>query len=509
MNWLLNWVRARWIWVLIGFIILVGGLGLIIALEGDSAPQYKTAKLEKGTIVASVAASGTLNPVVAVQVGSQVSGQIKELYADFNTEVKLGQLIARIDPETFEYKVRQSQADLDSARAQVMMQRAETSRYQVNADNAKRDYERNMQLIAKGFLSPAVRDTSLATYNALTEQVKSAQAQVAVAEAGIKQKQAVLSQAKIDLERTAIRAPVNGVVIKRSIEKGQTVAASLQAPELFVIAENLTDMQVDTSIDEAEIGRIRDGQKVTFTVDAFPGRTFEGTVKQIRKSAQIASNVVTYMVEVSTANPNKELLPGMTANVRIVTETRNNVLRVPNAALRFKPAGATSQTEPADSTKGSGSANQVKALRERLEKELQLNDEQKSKLDAIFNSMRDKLSGVRQAAEADRKKLIERARSEMQMQVADILTPEQKKKFDEINAESSTHRTSGTTAGRIYVMDANRRPKEVGVRVGLTDGTMTEVISADLNEGMEVIVGTVQTQSGAKPATPPAGPRMF
>jgi len=508
MNRLLNFLRTWRVWLLIGLVVLLCLIGLFFGLQGNAGQEYKTAKIEKGTIVASVAASGTLNPVVSVQVGSQVSGQIKELFADFNTEVKLGQLIARIDPETFEYKVRQAQADLDAARAQVLMQRAEVARLQVNTDNAKRDYERNLQLIAKGFLSPSARDTSQATYNALAEQVKSAKAQVAVAEAGIKQKEAILSQAKIDLERTAIRAPVNGVVIKRSIEKGQTVAASLQAPELFVIAENLEDMQIDTSIDEAEIGRIRDGQKATFTVDAYPGRTFEGAVKQIRKSAQIASNVVTYVVEVATANPNKELLPGMTANVRLVTETRDEVLRVPNAALRFKPAGASSQSA-ASNTAQAGSANQIKAQRERLEKDLELSDEQKTKLDAIFNALREKMSSLRQTTEADRKKLVERARSEMRIQVAEILTPEQKKKFEEINAESSSRRTSGTTAGRIFVMGENSKPKEMSVRVGLTDGTMTEVISPDLKEGMEVLVGIAQTQSGAKPATPPAGPRMF
>jgi len=508
MEWLLNWLRARWVWVLVGFVIVIGAIGLIVGLNGDSAPQYKTAKIEKGTIVASVAASGTLSPVVSVQVGSQVSGQIKELFADFNTEVKQGQLIARIDPETFKYKVRQAQADLDAARAQVMLQQAEAMRYEVNATNAKREYDRNLQLIAKGFLSPAVRDTSQATYSALAEQVKSAKAQVAVAAAGIKQKDAVLAQARVDLERTAIKAPVNGIVIKRSIEKGQTVAASLQSPELFIIAENLADMQVDTSIDEAEIGRIRDDQKVTFTVDAFPGRTFEGTVKRIRKSAQTVSNVVTYMVEVSTANPEKELLPGMTANVRLVTDTREDVLRVPNAALRFKPVGASGQSAAVDSNKAGGGANQIKALRERLEKDLELNEEQKAKMETIFNAMREKMSSMRQATEADRKKLSDRARAEMREQVAAILTPEQKKKFDEINAESSTRRTSGTTAGRIFVMDANRKPKEISVRVGLTDGTMTEVISPDLKEGMEVIVGTVQA-GATKVATPPAGPRMF
>ena len=512
MNWLMNWLRVRWLWVLVGGVILFGGIGLIIGMSGNSGPQYKIAKIEKGTVVATVAAAGNLSAVVSVQVGSQVSGLIKEIYVDFNSEVKQGQLIARIDPETFEYKVRQAQADLDAARAQVMLQQAEASRQEVNLANAKRDYERNQQLFAKNFISAATRDTSQATYNAQVEQVKSARAQVAVSAAGIKQKDAVLAQAKVDLARTQIRAPVNGIVIKRSVEKGQTVAASLQAPELFIIAENLADMQVDTAIDESEIGRIRDGQKASFTVDAFPGRTFEGVVKQIRKAAQSASNVVTYTVEVTAPNPNKELLPGMTANVRIIAASREDVLRVPNAALRFKPAGTASQTAASSGAQAAGGANQIKAQRERLEKELALNDEQKTKVETIFNAMRDKLSGVRNAQEADRKKLLERARGEMREQVAAILTPEQKQKFDEINAESSNRRATGsTTAGRIYVMDENRRPKELNVRVGLTDGTMTEVISPDLKEGVEVIVGLIQSQSGgAKPATPPvAGPRMF
>ncbi|MBS1186881.1 MAG: HlyD family efflux transporter periplasmic adaptor subunit [Burkholderiaceae bacterium] len=500
-----SWLRKWQFWLATGAITLVVIVGLTFALSGSSGPEYKIAKVEKGAVTATVSASGTLNAVVSVQVGSQISGQIKELFADFNSEVKEGQLIARIDPETFEYKVRQAQADLDAARAQIMMQRAEATRYQVNAANAKRDYERNQQLYEKGFISIGARDTSHTNYSAMAEQAKSAKAQVAVTEAGLKQKEAVLAQAKVDLGRTAIRAPVNGVVIKRSVDRGQTVAASLQSPELFVIAENLADMQVDTSIDEAEIGRVREGQKATFTVDAFPGRTFEGTVKRIRKSAQIASNVVTYLVEIATANPDKELLPGMTANVRIVADTREDVLRVPNAALRFRPAGTSAKT----AASGNAGAAQMKAQRERLEKELQLSDEQKTKLDGMFNTMRQKMGAARQAQEAERKKLIERARTEMNAQIAEMLTPEQKAKFDEINAEASSRRQGGgTTAGRIYVME-NGRPKELAVRVGLTDGTMTEVNAPELKEGIEVIVGTVQKQSSSTTATPPAGPRMF
>ena len=506
MNQFFQKLRARWIWIGAAALLCLLLIGLYFLLRGTPTPDYKTAKVEKGAIVATVAAAGNLSAVVSVQVGSQVSGLIKDIYVDYNSEVKKGQLIARIDPESFEYKVRQAQADLDAARSQVLLQQAEVARQEVNLANAKRDYDRNLQLFAKNFISAAARDTAQATYQALVQQVKSARAQAAVSAAGIKQKEAALSQTKVDLAHTEIRAPVNGIVIKRSVEKGQTVAASLQAPELFIIAENLEDMQVDTAVDEAEIGRIRDQQKATFTVDAFPGRTFEGMVKQIRKAAQTTSNVVTYTVEVTAPNPNKELFPGMTANVRIITETREDVLRVPNAALRFKPVGASAPAVADASAKGG--ANQFKAQRERLEKELALNDEQKAKLDTIFTALREKMAGARNAQEADRKKLIERVRNEMRDQVAAILTPEQKQKYEEINAESASRRAGSTTNGRLYVLD-NGKPREMAVRVGTTDGTMSEVMAADLKEGMEIIVGTVQPHAGSSKPAAPTGPRMF
>lgn len=442
----MKWFRTWWVWLLLACVIAAGGGGLVAWSQKNGAPQYKTAKIERGAITASVAASGTLSPVVSVQVGSQVSGQLKEVLVDFNSEVRQGQLIARIDPETFEYKVRQAQADLDAARAQVMTQqaninaqRAEVARVAVNALDAQHDWERKQQLVDKGFIAAAERDKAQATHNALLEQQKTAGAQVAVAQANarnaaaaVKQREAVLAQAHIELERTAIKAPVSGVIIKRSVDKGQTVAASLQAPELFVIAGDLTDMQVDTAIDESEIGRIRLGQKATFTVDAFPSRSFEGTVRQIRKSALTVSNVVTYTVEVSAANPQRELLPGMTANVRIVTHSRNDVLKVANAALRFKPATADRQ-QPAD-------------------------------------------AAVPARTEA---------------------------------GDARSTRGGGGGRGRLYLPDQKRQPQALNVRLGLSDGAMTEVSAPELKEGMDIIVGTSQSQNGTARPAPPAGPRMF
>ena len=289
----------------------------------------------------------------SVLVGSQVSGQIKELFVDFNSVVKKDQVIARIDPESFELRVRQAMADLEATRATVMTQmaavgaqRAEVSRSEVNLADVKRDYERKQMLVEKGFVSAADRDKSLAVYNGAQEQLKTARAQLAVAEAQaknaaavVKQRESQLAQTKVELDRTIIRAPVDGVVIKRSVDAGQTVAASLQAPELFQIAQNLREMQVDASIDEADVGRVKVDQSATFTVDSFPGRTFSGKVTQVRKAALVVQNVVTYIVVISAANPDLQLLPGMTANVRITTDQRDKVLKLPNAALRFRPAG--------------------------------------------------------------------------------------------------------------------------------------------------------------------------
>ena len=453
---------------------------------------------------------------------------LKEIFADFNSEVKQGQIIARIDPETFEYRVRQAQADLDAARAQVLTQEAQVAAQQaqaaqaeVNLAETRRDLDQKQQLMDKGFISAAERDKARALYHAQAEQANAARAQVRVAQAGkgnaqaaVKQREAALAQARIELERTAIKAPVNGVVIKRSVERGQTVAASLQAPELFIIAENLSDMRVDTAIDESEIGRIRNGQKASFTVDAFPGRTFEGRVKQIRKSAQNVSNVVTYMVEVDAPNPRKELLPGMTANVRIVTDTRNDVLKVPNAALRFRPPGAsrgTADNSAATSQADGHAANQGRgqngALREKLEKELQLTDDQKGKLDTIFAGMREKMTAAREAPQEERHKLFERNRSDMRAKIVEILTPDQRNKYEEISAEQAGRRGTNTP-GRVYILDDGQQPKEAPLRAGLTDGTMTEVIAPDLKEGMVVVTGLAPVPSASKPAAAP-GPRMF
>jgi HlyD family secretion protein len=349
---------------LIVFILLVAILGGGFAtyryfFANGAAPTYKFAAIESGPITASVAATGTLNPVVTVQVSSQISGQIREILVDFNSTVKAGQLIAQLAPETYEHRVRQAEADLEAARATVAVQQAEIYRAKVNLADAERDYQRKQSLVAKNYISSAELDKAQTTLEAARAQMRVVEAQASNSAALVRQREAQLGQARVDLGRTEIRAPVDGIVIKKSVEPGQTVAVSLQAPEMFVIARNLSDMQVETAIDEADVGRLLVGQEANFTVDAFPGKRFKGQVMQVRKAAQVVSNVVSYTVVVSAANPELILLPGMTANVRIVTARKDQVLKVANAALRFRPPSndeksALAGRQPGQTGGGSG-----------------------------------------------------------------------------------------------------------------------------------------------------------
>lgn len=317
-------------------------------------PQYRLGALERGPLSAAVSASGTLNALVTVQVGSQVSGQVRELLVDFNSEVRRGQIIARLDPETFETRVDQAEADLAAARGAVEVTRgtlttreAELAKAELALADAQRNLARKQRLVEQGFLSVAELDGARFASDSAAEQarlartgVTVAQAQIAAAQAQVAQRQAALRQARAELGHTVIRSPVDGVVISRNVDVGQTVAASLQAPVLFSIAQDLRRMEINVAVDEADVGRVRTGQKMRFTVDAFPGQRFTGQVTQIRKAAQVNNNVVTYSVMAIVDNPELKLLPGMTANARILTEERDSVLKLPNEALRFRPVQA-------------------------------------------------------------------------------------------------------------------------------------------------------------------------
>jgi HlyD family secretion protein len=524
-------MKSRSIGVIATLAVLAAGAGGYVWWKDPftSAPSYRLSKTERGTITAIVSATGTVNPVVSVQVGSQVSGQIKELYVDYNSPVKKGQLIARIDPQSFTLRVNQAMADVEAARATILTQQAnvaalqaELARSRVLLADAEREHNRNTMLYERNFISGAVRDKALAALDGARESLKAAQAQLAVgqaqvrnAEALVKQRESQLSQARVDLDRTEIRAPVDGTVVKKSVEPGQTVAASLQAPELFVIAQDLRQMQVDTSIDESEVGRVRVGQAATFTVDSFPGRTFRGTVKQMRKAAQVVQNVVTYIAVIDAANSDLGLFPGMTANVRLIIDTRENVLKVPNAALRFRPTGMSDlpvggagggDGPPAVAGEEKGKAREP-AFVERLAKELQLTPEQRVKVEAILADTRGRMGEVTAEDQAERRKLADRLRAESRGRIVEVLNPLQRARYEAIGGGG--RRTGGVSTGRVWVVSADgEKPKLVVLRMGLTDGSYTEVVSGDVQEGTEVIVGVAADAGKSRPQQPTKGPRF-
>ena len=426
------------------------------------APAYRTAAVERGDIVATVQAAGTLNALVTVDVGSQISGQVKELYADFNSSVSQGQVIARVEPEIYEAKLAQSQAELEMAETMVSVQRAQIERDRAGAENAKaaeesakaqttraglalddatQDRERKRPLAQQNIVtaadweriqnahrsaqaqvtaSRALELSQAAAIGAAEAALKMAEAQLTNTLAQVKQKQAVLRQAQIDVDRTYIRAPVTGTVVNRAVSSGQTVAASLQTPTLFTIAQDLTQMQVEASVVEADVSRFEIGQPVTFTVDAQPGRLFTGNVKQIRKAPQIVQNIVTYVVVITTKNPDEVLLPGMTANLQVVVAKREGVLKVPNTALRFHPIGQVAKNE---------------------------------------------------------QKLATRADT----------------------AETSAGEPG--VSGRVFVLNPKGQPTLVQLQLGITDGRVTEVLSGDLKEGQPVIIGFAAPEGSAPDAT--------
>jgi HlyD family secretion protein len=478
--------------------------------------RYRVAKVERGPMAAVVVASGTLNAVTTVQVGSQISGQVKDIYADFNTAVKKGQVIARIDPATYELRVNQTRADVDAAQSAVavarsglLAQQAELGRVKITLLDAERDLERKKMLVDKKFISPAELDKARVVLDTTREQLKAMQAQTQVNEAqvqsalaAVKQRESLLKQAQVDLERTIIRAPVDGTVILRNVDAGQTVAASLQAPVLFTIAQDLRDMQVEAAIDEADVGRLRVGLPATFAVDAFPRRSFNGEIKQIRKSPQNVQNVVSYTVVISALNPDLALLPGMTANVRIIIENRASALKLPNAALRWRPPGAADIKAPADAPQQAG-GQAMQQFRARIVEDLKPSDAQKARLEEIFTESRQKFGGVRDVPnEGERRRQVERIRAETNARIAELLTPEQRPAWDRLLAESGAR--GQASAGRVYVLEAGQ-PKAVEVRLGLTDGSATELVAGGLAEGNEVIIGVADAGRGTSGQAAPAG----
>jgi len=606
--------RGAVLLVVVGVLGALVTAGYVFSTNRTPATRFRTATVDRGTIIATVSATGALAAVTTVQVGSQVSGQVREVLVDFNTPVRRNQLIARIDPDVFQAKVNAATADLESTQAQVLNQRANVEKVRADVENARAaaataeanlermraevenaraviataqanvtrdsattnnarvELERRMDLIQRDLISKSERDQAQTTFDtaqaqleatraqeragqaalrsaqaqftagesqvrAAKAQVASAQATLLVAEAQLKaadatvrQKQAALEQTRLDLVHTEIRAPVDGVVVSRTIDPGQTVAASLQAPTLFTIAQDLTQMQVEAAVDEADVGRLREGMSAVFTVDAFPGRTFRGEISQIRKAAQVVQNVVSYTTVITVPNPDRTLLPGMTANVRVQVDRREDALRVANAALRFRPPADSAEPAAAARARagaedpagrgqaggaggpagaGPGGAGGLREMRATLVRDLALTAEQQTKLDAILEEARQTFAAARtqgaddKAAGAQRR----RVRTEIGEKIRAILTSDQQKRFDASAAAQDGGVAPAATPARVYVPGPDGKPQAVTIMVGLSDGTYSEIVSGEIKAGQDVFVGTPSGAPG-RPSTSSGGPRL-
>jgi len=514
--------------------------------KDEDEVTYRFGTVERGEIVNAISTSGSLSAVVTVEVGTQISGQIAELHADYNTAVTAGQLIARIDPQTFEAKVRQAEAelavaiagvsnqratlarneaDIVSSRAGLSAARANSERYQASVVETERNLERLSELLQRGVTSNREVERARAEADSATAQLRSSRAQedvqaaaIGSSEAGldvamaqlesalaqVRIREAALEQALIDLERTFIRSPVDGIVIDRAVSTGQTVSASLNAPVLFTIAQDLTTMQVEAAVDEADIGRVREGLAVTFTVDAFPEDNFSGRVQQIRRAPKVEQNVVTYIVVVSAANPQSRLLPGMTANVEIIVERRDNALRVSNAALRFRPAGApappaagTAQARPPGGRGGGGAPGGGRGGFASIVQQLDLSEDQQEQVAAISAETRVRFQQLRAegATQDEIRAEFQAGRAQTQERFQAILTPEQRAKLAEITSAAAGQ--PGSTAGRVWILGAGGEPQPIEIRYGVSNASRTEIVSDGLEEGQQVIVGA--TRISAQP----------
>lgn len=408
------------------FLVALAGVGFWRWSSIPKEVPYITAKVQKGDVTQIVTATGSLSAVVTVQVGSQVSGTIDKLYADFNTQVKAGQVVARLNQDKFKASVDQAKANLLSAQAGVAKQK-------VTVEDARRTLERNKELKKRGLLAQSDLDASQTAYDA-------ALAQLEVNKAQVEQAQAAVTQSSVDLNNTVIRSPVDGIVVSRNIDVGQTVAASLQAPTLFLIANDLSKMQVDTNVSEGDVGNVWVGQDVTFTVDAYPSRRFRGKVLQVRNAAIMVQNVVTYDAVVGVDNKELLLKPGMTANVEFVVSQKTDILKIPNAALRFRPPAEAQQ--PA----------QVSAPEQGA---------------AGGTGRRGGNAGAGQA---------------------------------------SRGREAGANRQRTVYVLRDQQAMPVRVRLGISDGSFTEVVSEELKEGDPVIVAVGTEASSSRPA---GGRRFF
>ena len=468
--------------------------GWLMMKPKDDADPYRFAAVERGDVVKTVSASGTLEARETVNVGSQLSGLVSGVFADFNDHVKKGQLLARIDPSTFQSSVNQATAGLNVSKANLGQQQANLSSAQAKAAQAQLTYDRDHKLYVQGYLSQSAMDADDAALKSANAAVAQAQAAINSSSANIEQSEASLHSSQYNLARTDVVAPIDGVIIDRQIEPGQTVAASFSAPTLFIIAGNLDQLQAEILVDEADIGQVQPGMDVKFTVDAFPDQTFVGTVHQIRLQPQTQNGVVAYDVVVYADNPGEKLLPGMTANADIVINSFSQVLKVPSAALRFQPVDPNAKTgmslssavngaagiRAGGSTTGSGPA----ASAGKIIDQLNLSDDQKKKIGPIMDQARqDAMTQVASSgATADKSKIFHDVYAAAFQQIKPLLTADQQKQLDVLQAQR------GAGHGAVYVL-RNNKPVGIPVRVGASDGAYTMITTDQLREGDQVIIG--------------------
>lgn len=471
-------------WILIAAAIAVLALaGWWFLGRSDGTPQgvqIETSAVTTGEVRRIVAASGAVRALVTVEVGSQLSGQLAEVLVDFNDTVEEGQVIARLDPQTYETRVREAEASRATALASLSLQRATLSRVRANTRTAQLDFDRTQTLSERGNASAAALDNARAALDAALADVAVAQAQIANAEAVLAQRDATLEGARIDLERTTIRSPINGVVVDRAVDEGQTVAASLSAPVLFTIAQDLSQVQIDAQVDEADIGQIAEGQPVGFTVDAYPDLQLSGIVDQIRLSPTALNNVVTYTVVITATNPGQRLLPGMTANMDIVTGERDGVLRVSNGALRFRPSPVLDgRTRPVEAAAAGGRPGGPGGERtnpvERLTEQLGLTPDQAENAGTVFRTA---FGRARAAAQSGGGFDREALQAEVDRGLQAVLTPEQMQRYRTLAREAAN-----TRSATVWVREDDGMLAERRVRLGISDSQNTEVVAGDLAEG--------------------------
>ena len=449
----------------------------------DDAGAWRTTQVERGNIRVAISATGSLSATSTVVVGSQISGQVTDVLVDFNDTVEQGQVIARIDPSSY-------QAQIDQGNAQIASARASLAQAQATLANAEADYQRKAGLAGQQLVARS--DVDLA--RAARDQ---ARAQVAAAQAQIRQQSASTRTTQVNLDRTVIRSPVNGVVLTRTIEPGQTVAASLQAPELFTIAEDLSKMQIELAVDEADIGQVEEGQRVSFTVDAFPGREFSGEVLQVRLAATDTSNVITYPVIVAVDNSDGTLLPGLTVNAEIEVSRRDDVLIVSNAALRYQPADAGARA--ANGGARSGMLDEL----QRIAADLGLDASQREAFDTALGVIHAR-SQARQAAPAAGAPGMfgggmrrSAGGAGMQAQMRQRLVQRYQQDFADFRARLGEDQRARWDRELLALANArfaplyrlqDDAPEQVMVRVGASDGSNTEV-AGDIAEGDVIITG--------------------